>query len=749
MKYPLKRWTALALSCLLLAGTVPALAQADDTDILQAREAHARRDTQRLAALRASAAAAQHPLASWVDYWELNNRLGEATQDDLNAFYERWRGTYLEDRLRNDWLLELGRRRDWTNFRVDHPRFRMNDDRQVTCYAILTDHLAGKDVRDAARAEWYAQRDSDDGCALLASTLHAERKLSDADVWQKLRLSIEFGRPRAAKLAAEMLGNAVSDAMDDVTERPARALTRAPATLDRTKAQLAALALGRMAASDPEAVASQLDERWQRRLPTDLAAWVWAITAKQSAQKLLPEAHTQFQRAQQLARKADAKIDWTDDMHAWQARAALRAVGATDRWPTVRSAIAAMSASEQRDPAWVYWKARALLGVAAEAPEHRAGELRLQARAALVSIANPLNFYGQLAAEDLDLRLALPPSTRPSMVATAWVGTAPTASGSASGLVAEPAAAAASAATVEGAASSPTVAASAPAEAAAETATETPAARAAASAPAVVVPIAPVLVAVDTVRTHAGLNRAVRLIAIGLRNEGVREWNFSLRGMNDRELIAAAQFACERELWDRCINTSDRTRQEINIAQRYPLAYRAELEAKAKAAGLDPAYVFGLVRQESRFVIDARSHVGASGLMQVMPSTARWVARKIGFRFTPEMITDRDVNLTLGTAYLKLVLDDFGGSQAMAAAAYNAGPARPRRWREGPLLETSIWAENIPFPETRNYVKQVLANAAVYATLLGAPETPALKPRLGAGVGPREANAPAADGSMP
>ena len=281
MKYPLKRWTALALSCLLLAGTVPALAQADDTDILQAREAHARRDTQRLAALRASAAAAQHPLASWIDYWELNNRLGEATQDDLNAFYERWRGTYLEDRLRNDWLLELGRRRDWTNFRVDHPRFRMNDDRQVTCYAILTDHLAGKDVRDAARAEWYAQRDSDDGCALLASTLHAERKLSDADVWQKLRLSIEFGRPRAAKLAAEMLGNAVSDAMDDVTERPARALTRAPATLDRTHAQLAALALGRMAASDPEAVASQLDERWQRRLPTDLAAWVWAITAKQ------------------------------------------------------------------------------------------------------------------------------------------------------------------------------------------------------------------------------------------------------------------------------------------------------------------------------------------------------------------------------------------------------------------------------------------------------------------------------------
>jgi soluble lytic murein transglycosylase len=770
MKYPLKRWKAVALSCLLLAGAAPALAQATDADILQARDAHARRDTQRLAALRASAAAAAHPLAPWVDYWELNNRLGEVTPDEVNAFYERWRGSYVEDRLRNDWLLELGRRRDWANFRVDHPRFRMNDDRQVTCYALLTEHLAGKDVRDAARAEWYAQRDSDDGCALLASTLHAERKLSDADAWQKLRLSIEYGRPRAAKLAGEMLGAPVAGAIDDITDRPARALTRAPATLDRTQAQLAALALGRMAASDPEAVAAQLEERWQRRLPTDLAAWVWAVTAKQSAQKLLPVAHAQFQRAQQLARKADAKIDWTDDMHAWQARAALRAVGAPDRWSTVRAAISAMSAAEQRDPAWVYWKARALLALAAEAPEQRADELRLQARAALVSIANPLHFYGQLAAEDLDLRLALPPAARPVMAPAAWVGTAPTAAGAASVVVAPAAegpatsaSAPAAASAAEPAASTPqpdySTAASGVGESAVAQAASAPAlATPAPAVPAAVAPTASVanapavasaVVAVDTVRSHPGLNRAMRLIAIGLRSEGVREWNFSLRGMSDRELIAAAQVACERELWDRCINTSDRTRQEINIGQRYPLAHRAELEGKARAAGLDPAYVFGLVRQESRFVMDARSHVGASGLMQVMPATARWVARKIGLPFTPEMITDRDVNLTLGTAYLKLVLDDFGGSQAMAAAAYNAGPGRPRRWREGPHLETPIWAENIPFPETRNYVKQVLANAAVYSTLLGAPQTPALKPRLGPGVGPREAGAPAADGSLP
>src|SRR5437763_4602739 len=93
--------------------------------------------------------------------------------------------------------------------------------------------------------------------------------------------------------------------------------------------------------------------------------------------------------------------------------------------------------------------------------------------------------------------------------------------------------------------------------------------------------------------------------------------------------------------------------------------------------------VYGLIRQESRFIMDARSGVGASGLMQLMPATARWTAKKIGLAYTPALITDRDTNLRLGTAYLKLVLDDFGGSQALAAAAYNAGPNRPRAWRQG------------------------------------------------------------------
>ncbi|MFN5167854.1 MAG: lytic transglycosylase domain-containing protein, partial [Pseudomonadota bacterium] len=218
---------------------------------------------------------------------------------------------------------------------------------------------------------------------------------------------------------------------------------------------------------------------------------------------------------------------------------------------------------------------------------------------------------------------------------------------------------------------------------------------------------------------HPGLQRGLQLIALGLRSEGVREWNFSLRGLGDRELLAAAQLACAREVWDRCINASDRTRTEVDLAQRYPTPFREQVLARAREVGVEAAYVFGLIRQESRFILDARSSVGASGLMQLMPATARWTAQKLGLDWKPELITDRDLNLRLGMTYLRLLKDDFGGSNVMAAAAYNAGPGRPRRWREGGAVEAAAWVEGIPFNETRDYVKKVLANTVVYAALLG------------------------------
>ena len=185
---------ALVLGASLMAAPPTARAQgisAADAAVVDARDALKRKDRNRLAADRATTAAANHPLAMWPDYWELTNRLGEAQQPEIAAFSARWSGSYVEDRLRNDWLLELGKRRDWANFAAEFPRFRMNDDREVSCYALLTDHLSGKDVREAALAAWFAQRDADDGCALLATTLTEAKQFTPADAWRKARFAIE------------------------------------------------------------------------------------------------------------------------------------------------------------------------------------------------------------------------------------------------------------------------------------------------------------------------------------------------------------------------------------------------------------------------------------------------------------------------------------------------------------------------------------------------------------------------------
>jgi len=240
---------------------------------------------------------------------------------------------------------------------------------------------------------------------------------------------------------------------------------------------------------------------------------------------------------------------------------------------------------------------------------------------------------------------------------------------------------------------------------------------------------------------------------MGWRTEAIKEWNFTMGyakpgGLSDRELLAASEEACRREIWDRCINSSDRTRHEIDLTQRYPTPYKQEVLAAAKEVGLDPAYMYGLIRQESRFIVAAKSNVGASGLMQVMPATAAWTARKLSIDYRPELITDRMTNLRIGAGYLKLILDDFQGAQAMAAAAYNAGPSRPRRWREGMRLDAAAWVENIPFNETRDYVKKVLSNAVVYAHLLHG-RSLSIKSRLGPTIGPRADTAPPTEDDLP
>ncbi|NMF89983.1 lytic transglycosylase domain-containing protein, partial [Aromatoleum petrolei] len=247
----------------------------------------------------------------------------------------------------------------------------------------------------------------------------------------------------------------------------------------------------------------------------------------------------------------------------------------------------------------------------------------------------------------------------------------------------------------------------------------------------------------DVARAEAdpGLRRALALYRLEMRTEGMREWNWSLRGRDEAFLVAAARLALRNEIYDRAINTAERTDPQANYDLRFLTPYRQLIEPQVRQQGLDMAWVYGLMRQESRFIAPARSGAGAQGLMQVMPATGKWVARKIGLTgYHPGMLTNPDTNVLLGTSYMRLILEDLDEHPVLASAGYNAGPGRARKWRDERPLEGAIYAETIPFDETRDYVKKVMANAVIYAAMLEA-KPQSLKTRLGT-ISPRLAAEP-------
>ena len=245
----------------------------------------------------------------------------------------------------------------------------------------------------------------------------------------------------------------------------------------------------------------------------------------------------------------------------------------------------------------------------------------------------------------------------------------------------------------------------------------------------------PTAAEIQTMSQNPSVRRALALYALGLRPEATREWVWAIRDFDDRKLLAAAEVAKRADVPDRVINTADKTATVHDFRLRYYAPHRELLKTHAARQGLDEAWVYGLIRQESRFIADIRSSAGAMGLMQLMPGTAQWVAGKMGLKnWRWGSVTDVDTNLSLGTYYLRHVYDYLDGSAALATAAYNAGPGRARAWRPDRPMEAAAWAETIPFNETRHYVKLVMANAGYYASLL-AQQVPSLKSRMG-DVGP-------------
>ena len=643
----------------------PAVVDEQDRAFLAAHAAAVKRDATAFDAA-ADQVARTHPLHPYLDYWRLRMSLvdereqaeeeAEARADtsdlppgalrqyaplppdlerEIRAFIDTHDGSLVAELLRGQYLISLGRRNSWREFRRQFAAWQRRFDTRVFCHHGRANLAAGKPVGEEAMNAFHTDRDLGEDCGALTSELHAAGVLDAQALRARMWLALEHRDYRSVRLLAEKLG--VDTARIDAALRQGAvvASTFEPrakplSTAERDELLIALVAHSRPKPVETAALADALGDHFN----DSERQFVWSQIAASAMRDMLPEAYPYTLRA------IDAPI--SDVTRPWLARAALRQLD----WPLLARIIGRMGSPLQSSTTWVYWRARALEGMGS----------RYGAEALLDKIAGELDFYGQLAGEELGRLVTLPRAAAPVTPAD-----------------------------------------------------------------------------IRAVRKRPGIALALEFFRIGLRFEGNREWNHEVRGLDDRTLLAAATLACAQGLHERCVSTAERTREEHDFGLRFVAPFRADMKAAARARDLDLAWVYGLVRQESRFVADASSSAGARGLMQIMPATGRWIARQLGQRdFRTRQLFDPDVNLSFGTFYLRTVYDDLYNSRVLASAGYNAGPRRPRRWASTlpQDVDGALFVEIIPFNETRDYVKKVLLNTAYYGALLeGKPQS--LKRLLG------------------
>ena len=672
------------------ADPLPSAAHLDGADdaFLAARDAFRSGDLARAALLsqRVTSLDSRYPLAAYLDYWALTRQIrdygdaltGAAPDDAIRRFIARNAGSVVADLARRDWLLALGKRGEWTTFEAEMPKFVLNDDAQVTCFQLTA--RAIRQIRGVSIGADASTGDADPG----AETTSVDELL------RMSRLAIAQPKDYASDVGACATLARVLVAEKRVTSQDIWSWIRLASDANNANAARRYALLLTDGERGGDAV------RFNRQLDAVLdkpAAWFAGGGGGEGGdgarwkRELALVAYTRVVRADPTVGIAGLPRPPSDFL-------------TTAEMACLYAQLAAAAAKKQMPDA-NEWSKKSL---AAEGLSEDV--LGWQVR-------------GALRAEDWKLVEALiekmPPEMRRAQASEGtwayWLGRAYKAQKKSDAATAQ----------FRPVADQFGFYGQLSTEELGQKITLPTRAQPASEAEIAAAKVLP------------GFQRALYFYRLDQRREGNLEWNFALRGMSDRELLAAAEYASRIQLLDRAVNTADRTRNEHDFAFRFLMPYKPQMQEKATATGLELEWVYGLIRQESRFVQVARSTVGASGLMQLMPATARYVAKKIGLdSYRPDGVNDLDTNLTLGTSYMRMVLDDLDNLPVLATAAYNAGPGRPRAWRATLTkpVEGAIFAETIPFNETRDYVKKVMSNATYYAVLIsGTPQS--LKARMG------------------
>ncbi|HET6492866.1 MAG TPA: hypothetical protein VFG44_07830, partial [Burkholderiales bacterium] len=378
----------LAAGALLILFSISGWTANQDEDFLAAREAFRTGDGRKLD--RYAQRLKGYILEPYVTYWQLRMRLEDADPAELRAFMRDHRDSPLSERLRNEWLKLLGRKQQWDLFDAEFPQL-VRDDIELTCYSLQSKlRSAETETLAAARALWFAGRESPESCTPLFTALVAGKQLTGDDVWMRVRLALEAGQVGLARRAADFLPRAQQPSgrtLTSIASNPRGYLEKKHFDFkSRAGRETTMFAAHRLARSAPP----QAAEHWSRieeRFSTEDRAYVWGLIAYFGARRHDPSALTWYERAGDLS----------DLQLAWKARAALR----ERNWETLRAAIDAMTEKEKAQPNWRYWRARAL-AVLGE-PE--------AAEAIFRSLSGEFNFYGQLATEELGQKITTPSAT--------------------------------------------------------------------------------------------------------------------------------------------------------------------------------------------------------------------------------------------------------------------------------------------------------------------------------------------------
>ncbi|WP_051710657.1 lytic transglycosylase domain-containing protein [Andreprevotia chitinilytica] len=605
------------LALVLIVSSLPALAQ---VDLLTLREAVRARDIQKIAQM--ADANRGDLMEMYPQYYWYSLQLDKLNDSDLKAFFDRFDGTPLADKLRQDWLKELGKRQDWKTFDIQYAQLD-SPSIELQCLAGQS-ALAKSDTTALVRLRplWFTEQGRPESCAPVFDALFDAQQLSKDDVWARIRMALSANKADFARQLSARVGFPAALANRPITQAantPDKVLPKLTGN-DRGTREAALYAIQRLARSDADRAASWLEKLGQDWPEAD-RRYGWQELGEIAIKQHNPIANEWFERGGMAGLDESGRF--------WAVRAAIFA-----RDPkTTLARIDAMPADDLKLTVWRYWRAVALKALNRPA----------EATPILAELASADDFYGLLARD--------------------------------------------------------------------------------AAGPLAQTPLPPVTATEQDIRNvqqKPGLQRALALYAQDWRPEGLREWAWGIRGLSPTEQVAAAMLAERNSILDRMIYTAERVPGPVEPRLRYPTPYRDIVERESQENGIDAAWVYGLIRQESRFMTVARSSVGASGLMQLMPPTAKWVAGKLGMKkVRPDELNQINTNIRFGTFYLGYIQDSLSGHPVLATAGYNAGPGRARAWQTDQTLDAVIYIETIPFDETRDYVKKVMANAEHYGILLG------------------------------